>query len=704
MVKKKIGLVIFLCSIVIPIGVILLEQRNMTKHIRINEICNNNFSNYCDEKGNYFNWIELYNASDEICSLKGYQLSSGRFTHGYEFDNIKILPREFLVVFLAENMESSFSNIYADVFVNDNTKALYLLNPNNQIVDTVEIRQTDVNLSYARSVDGEGIWQMQEASPMFSNENNLAIKKETSEKKKVMTPRFSKESGFYDEAFKLSIEHSDDVKVFYTDDGSVPDKYSKQYIGSIVINDASNRKNFYSDKKDTTAQFYYEPDAIALPKHNVDKANIIRAVAMDREGNYSDVVSASYFVGYDCKSEYDGFQVISLISEPDYFFGYETGIYVTGKIYDGIQTTDDWLWKNANYRKKGKSAERQVYLELYDEQRKLMLSKECGIRIRGKATRAYLQKGFNLYARPEYDNTSSFNYDFWNDGINEWSEFSLSMGGNDLVTKTTDYLLFKVSEQMNFSVSRQIPCVVFLNGEYWGLYYIAEKLGAEYICNKYKVKKENVVMIRNWELEEGNDADIKKLHEDMELIGTMDLTNDNNYQKACELVDMDSLLDYYAFQVYVGRHGDWLGRPDEGGNWGVWKTNKIAHEKYYDGKWRWLLFDMSPSIPSPDFDSFTFIDTKSYYNVFPNLMTNNEFKSQFWKKIERLAHDTFEPSVMNELIDRISTQMEPQVLLTHERYYCDIYTKGEYDVDMKNKKNFFDYRYINLLQLRDNKG
>ena len=64
-----------------------------------------------------------------------------------------------------------------------------------------------------------------------------------------------------------------------------------------------------------------------------------------------------------------------------------------------------------------------------------------------------------------------------------------------------------------------------------------------------------------------------------------DVSIDANYKKVCELIDMNSYIDYYAVMLFIGRNGDW-----PSGNYALWRVKKKESSEYGDGKWRWMLF------------------------------------------------------------------------------------------------------------------
>lgn len=384
------------------------HEKKYTETIVINEVCTNNFSNCSDEFGNYLNWVEIYNPADEPIPLGGYQITDKGRKDKFVFEDIVLGGKQYLIVFFSNKpIQYRAEELYAGYEISGE-EVLFLLDEGENIVDYVEIPVLGVNQAYARIDDGSAKWQIQNATPFESNNGQEEIA--CSVANSTMRPAFSKESGFYEGEFEITLSMQTGVKadIYYTLDGSIPTRESTRYTEPILIEDASNHPNFYSTNTDIGAQGKSEIGEIVVPEQLIDKATVVRAVAYNNEGEAGEVVTATYFVGLGNKSEYMDLEVISLVSEPDNLFDYDIGIYVAGRIGDGIQVTDDWLWQNANYRKRGKSAEREVYVEYFAKDHMLKLSKKCGIRIRGNATRAYQQKSFNLFAREEYDGSNQF--------------------------------------------------------------------------------------------------------------------------------------------------------------------------------------------------------------------------------------------------------------------------------------------------------
>lgn len=523
---------------------------------------------------------------------------------------------------------------------------------------------------------------------------------------------FSHSSGFYEENFELTLS-SDKGEIYYTLDGSTPDRNSFFYEGPISISDATMNENVYSMRTDVSTGFLkeqieaYSPDQEFIgyiqPDYLVDKAIVVRAVVYYDMFRHSEVETASYFVGFSQKNGYEGMNVLSIVTDPDNLFGYEKGIYVTGETFDKYWEDrpedgetgwmdDGWRWWPANYRNKGSEWEREAVCQFFDENGNLLLNQSCGIRIQGGITRGQNPRGLNLYARKEYDGEGKFQYSFFDKDFLP-SSLTLSPGGNDVYAKLKDPLFSQLVEGTNVATLDYKPYVLFLDGEYWGVYWLSERYDETYFEYHYGVDKQNVVIIKNGELEAGSSEDLRIYENMVNTCSSLDMTIDENYDKACDLIDMDSYMDYYAVMIYAARWGDW---PSS--NYALWRTKLVDESKAYeDGKWRWMVFDMNSSGLTEDFVSFDSIQyVMENDKMFNNLMTNDAFRTEFLNRIKEYGNTLFDAQKANQLIDEHVTLMMEPLLQNQKRFFGEeseekIYSKI-YPV-----KTFFDYRsmYMN---------
>lgn len=318
------------------------------------------------------------------------------------------------------------------------------------------------------------------------------------QKKMSVGISFSRDSGFYSDEFMLTITGNKAYTLRYTMDGSMPDETSPIYEGPILMEDASLHDNVYSARTDTSPGFAY--DVYTVPDYPIDKCNIIRAAQFDSDGMCVSEASAVYFVGFDRKPVYVDMPIISIITDPDNLFDYEKGIYVTGALYDGGNKDFSWRTWEANYRARGIEWERECIVDIFDEKRNLLESCNAGIRIHGGNSRAHAQKSLNIYARSCYSGSDVFETDLFHIGKGS-HKMILAAQGNDERIKIKNYMAQKLAEEaeLNLATAGMIPYVLFLDGEYWGVYYLTEAYDADYISTHYGVDKDDVVMWkREW--------------------------------------------------------------------------------------------------------------------------------------------------------------------------------------------------------------
>jgi len=521
---------------------------------------------------------------------------------------------------------------------------------------------------------------------------------------------FSHESGFYAEEFELEMfcDTNREGRIFYTLDGSEPNTYSLLYEGPILITDVSLNENVHSMRTDVSVGFMedkieqYCPDrgtsGYTVPEYKVDKATIVRAVVYFNEYQHSEIHTASYFVGFSEKEGYDGMNVLSIVTNPDNLFDYETGIYVTGETFDEYwevstedneQPDDNWLWWSSNYTNRGKEWEREVSCQFFNENRELLLNQTCGLRIHGGISRGQNPKGINLYARESYDGNNRFLYDFWSNDYYA-SAITLSQGGNDYYTKLKDSLISELLEDggLEIALLNFEPYAMFLDGEYWGVYWLCEKYDEKYVEHYYDVAGNNVIMIKNGAIEAGSQGDFRLWENMVYTCETLDVTQEENWNKVCDLIDIESYIDYYAVMMYAARNKDW---PN--GNYAAWRTKAVdKNQEYSDGKWRWMVFDMNSPAMSTDlieFDSIEYVMEKN--DMFRNLMTNKSFRQKLLDRMEELRGNVFDAERVNQLIDEhVSLMKEP--LKADQKRFFGIDSDEKIYSKIAPVREFFNYR------------
>lgn len=642
--KKRFMSMAFAMSVTastLPVGTLTSNAGNT--QLFINEVCTQNKSCLSDGYGAYSDWIELYNSGTTSIDLSGYGLSDKAAEPlQWTFPTGTVIGGgEHMIVF-ASNQESMGSELHAKFALSKNGETIVLSTPDGNILQEITVPTLAEDYSYGRTPDGSDVFEIMNATP--ANPNKIV----------ASAPVFSAGSGFYGTDFSLSLSVSDNSEIYYTTDGTNPtiSDTAQKYSSAISVRDRTNEPNIYSvyAENEYSATSISRGTGYQKPPFNVDKATVVRAVAKNSDGTFSNVISQTYFITSGALAQYKDMTVVSLVTDPENLFDPDKGIYVTGTQYINWRNSSDYNpakspWDNtgiSNFFSKGRDWEREATIT-FIKNGNTVVEQNMGIRIKGASTRNTPQKSFNLYARSEYGASKinypliENNYDIDGNLIDKYDSVCLRSVSDE--ARLRDGFAQKlVYERDDITNQDMESCVVFLNGEYWGLYEMTEKFSDYFIESNYGIQKENVGMIKNGELEEGDDYLLDEYYDFMYDYASKDLTNPVNYQAVCDYIDIDSFIEHYAAGLYLGTY-DW---PNY--NYGVWKNTgeAIDGNPYSDGKWRFMSFDYDYTMGATyaDFggvegyayDSFRHMDNSKKdvpTNLFVNLLKNKEFRTKF---------------------------------------------------------------------------
>ncbi len=527
-------------------------------------------------------------------------------------------------------------------------------------------------------------------------------------------PVVSRDSGIFEDGFILYLTAQPGTEIYYTTDGSIPTKEDIRYEGGIQIRNRNGEPNVLTSAANIkkmnipNSGYDYAPTA-----NQVAKCTVIRAVAIGPNGDTSDMVTKSYFVGNDVKNKYAGAHVASLVIDPDFLLNDETGIHVLGKIYDEWKTTDEgkqiiarreYHNYEANYTQHGKSWERAANFEYFDSaEESLEFATGIGVRLHGGASRMYGQKSFNLYMREEYG-AKNLKYpllpgdvDAEGRQIEKYKSFMLRNGGNDTeLSKIRDIFTQNQVKDRNYAVQAATPCVLFLNGEYWGLYNLTEKYGDNNVENNFGVDKDNVVIYKEGELEEGKDEDAA-LYEELWSYAEKDFTDQAVYDSFCNIMDIDSFTDFYATEIYIANN-DW--NPEK--NYQLWRTRDVVEgNPYGDGKWRYLLYDTEFAMGlygSTNASTKSFSKALEQDSLFATIMKNQAYQEKFLAALKEIGSKNFNPDTCSARLDEYKAAYTPLLKDFYPRFYGENdWRRNKIEDEVKTMKTFLSGRYSSIV-------
>ena len=653
--------VIGLCLAAVVAVVMLAAVIIRPPKIYISEICPSNSGTsektaMQDKNGEPSDWIEIYNPTNKDISLTGFSLSKNG-GGDQPLGGYVVKAHDYIIVYCSSAGFENADFPHADFSIGKVSEAEIILKYDSFQCESIKLPKLNKGVSYSKNAKGE--MYVSELTPLAAN----------AEKTIGDTPVFSQAAGSYEKAFDLEITAGESQTVYYTTDGTDPATSDTRKV-------YENALSAYDPMK---IQLDYR-DSIKLPdKSAVDKGTVIRACAEGTSGKCGKTVTATYFVDVS-SADHNDLPIVSITTDPDGLFNEKTGIYCLGDVYKEYdEENPDHPWNGsipANYNQRGREWEKECYVEYFDSEGNSLISQDCGIRIQGGWSRADYQKSFRLYARNDYGK-SSFDTVFWDsftdvngEAITSCKTFVLRNGGNDAnYSKFKDMMIQNMVSGRGVETQRGTACVLFIDGEYWGLYTLQSDYSDRYFADRYNVAKSNVVMYKNDELSEGEAEDEKLFNDMYKFITENDMSIEENYRKACAMIDMDNLVEYAATEMYIF-NDDW---PQN--NYACWRTRTIEQgNSYADGRWRFVLFDTESSCShynekNLETNMFSYLRSQSYTKfggILCSLIDNEEFDLKLTSAMCQLGSVNFTAERFGEYLE----------------YYKNIYY-GELD-------NYFD--------------
>ena len=675
-----------------------ISNTAILEKVAINEVMSSNTSSNLDSDGDYSDWIELYNYGSETVELQGFGLTDDPdLPYKWTFPDVTIAPNAFKIVWASnKNSVRADKPLHSNFKIGSSGEDIFLINDNGQTINYAPATDLESDISLGRRTDGTGDWVIF-SKGTFAATNNASIYNDIPE-----APVFSHDSGLYSSDFNLSITHSaSDATIVYTLDGSEPDINNLQgtsyiykneypfeansslgpelsntyqsftYSSPITINDRANEDDKYS-------VINTNQNDLHIPSEKVRKLKIIKAKAFINEKG-SKTVGKNYFV-WPQGNPYN-IPVVSIQVQENYLFGYEEGIYTSGKDFD------DWRLANpsnnqgyrpefSNYWRTGKDWEYPMHLEVFDSNNLNSLENiNGGIRIHGNNSRAFKIKNLRFYARTEYDENGFFKMNPFDDIINDAPDPNnakydrILLRGNGEGGSVFYDVVFNKLMQPVFSsgITRIKPAIHFINGEYWGLTAFRERLDQDHYARFFDLDPDNIAIVgcggSACELSEGSTEDYENYINMRDFIVVNDLKDDGLFAQAEALLDMDSFINHMILQLVSS---------DDSYERSFWKVKVKENDSFGDGRWRIntqdfeaslkLLFEGKPWINY--WTRFEAGSTNSSRNVilFGNLLKNESFKNKFLNRFSDLLNTAFNPerfeTIINNVLDEVSPYLD----------------------------------------------
>lgn len=384
---------------------------------------------------------------------------------------------------------------------------------------------------------------------------------------------FSAPGGFYEHAFSLTLT-SNIGTIHYTLDGSVPTAQSPLYTTPMLLS-----PELYS----SCSLFLQQnaPDDWWNPPAVVDRVIVIRAAAFDSSGNrVGEECANTYFIA-DLAGHTPQLPMLSIAIDPDCLFDADSGIFSP----DGWSADDEYY--TGNFNQHGIEWERLAHIEFH-ELNGNGFSQRLGMRVHGCMTRRYMQKPLKLYARKEYGKKNIEYTVFADRPYSAYKRLVLRpFSASWDMAGISDRVAQSIAEPLRFVSLASRAVTVYINGEYWGIYYMQESPDERLVAQIDGVDADDVNVIGSWTgLEEnGSNAGFLQL---MDFLANADLSDSLQYQHLCSLIDIDNFIDYQLFEAFIANKD--------------WPANNMRCFQHGATPWRWIFYDGDAAFSSHGYD------------------------------------------------------------------------------------------------------
>lgn len=562
-------------------------------------------------------WVEIYNSTSQAVTLTGYGLTNNpKNPAKWVFPETTIGAGQYMLIQAEGNSAQKKNTARLNFSISSSGESIFLFDPDGNLLDKLSAGPMKAGISYGRDAKDNRLYY---TSPTPGSANGSGYSGVTS------TPQFDVTPGIYSDTVTLSISADEDEVIRYTTDCTTPDASSPAYTGPITIN----------------------------------KNTVVRAAAF-REGRLTgDTATGTYLFTTDGAEH--TLPVVTLVTDPDNLWDDKTGIYAYGDNYDASLPYGEAI-ATANYFENGDEWERPAAFEVFDENGQRVFNQNVGISIAGAFGRGRAQKGFNVIARSEYG-ASRLNYEFFPEdrGYGSYKAVVLRAGAQDQNrSKIRDELAVEILKgtDVNFLYQAYEPYVMYLNGEYWGVYFMKEKRNRFFVAQHEGTENTSDMLIgkASTRVSYGTNEEWTEL---MAWVKEHDLSNSANYEYICGQIDVNSFMDYMVCELYTG-NSDYA---------------NIQYYKLPGGKWKWIYYDFCWGFTNSSHKTVTLRmgDAPAASGLFNALIANREWKDAFCRRFAELLNTAFTSENVTAAVDRLYNLVESEIERERLKFNSDTF-------------------------------
>ncbi|MFM9984012.1 MAG: CotH kinase family protein [Flavobacteriales bacterium] len=587
----------------------------------VNEFCTANFSDWSLPE--YEDWVEFYNPTGAAINISGYWLSDDPANvQKWAFPAGSNVPAGGYLTVLFSGTGDYDPGFMGQLNTNfrvtqTNGDDIIFSNAGGTILEQFDIGTLGAfhaNHSYGRDTNGGATWSIHtDPSPNSSNGGPTASAYDSK-------PVLSLEAGWYPGAISVTITATAGSDIYYTTDGSEPTNSSTLYTGAL----------------------------------NISATTSLRAIAYSSDPS-----------------------ILPSFSETNtYFFGADQHGIMTVAISGGTLSDGSWGW--------GGGPGELTHIEFFTPNGVFITEAQGDSNEHGNDSNAYDQRGFdyitrdalgenNVVAMPVFSTSDRPSYErlIFKAAANDNYPYS---GGAHIRDSYVHQLSY--AGGLYLDERKTEWCIVYINGDYWGVYDVREKVDdIDYTDYYYDQPDGFVDFIKTWGgtwNEYGSATDWNDL---VAFITSNDMTDQANYDYVLTQYNTMSLIDYFILNGYVVCT-DWL-------NWNTawWRG------RHPDGdakRWRYALWDDDATfghyvnytgVPSTDpsadpcqIENMGDVGGQGHVPVLNALFNNQDFLADYVQRYATLSNSIFSCDRMIEVLDSMALMIEPEMQRQTDRW------------------------------------
>ena len=351
----------------------------------------------------------------------------------------------------------------------------------------------------------------------------------------------------------------------------------------------------------------------------VDKTTVLRAVAVEEGGAPSRALTLSFFIG-----EEHTLPVLSLVTDSPRRFS---------EIYEGSVKDRECAGNLSFYAPEGS------------------FSIGCGVEMKGHTSLFAPKKSLGVSFRGCYG-AETLAYDIFGEGPAEFSELSIRAGQDYSSTVFRNELMQELCAELDTTVTqRSRYCVLYINGEYWGIYCLKDDITRQYYANLTGTAKEDVTMLSS-----PVPQSAAVYTEALGLWKDTSLTREEAYERFCAAVDMDGFIDWVLLEGYCAN---------------VDIKSNLRYLRTGDGPWQIVFYDLDWAFQTRNNCFFNLIGPEQTAQIAPTirwLFGIDDFRERLLTRYADLTETTLSDGHVTEKIDEFRALLAPEMARERARW------------------------------------